>query len=455
MKKRVKDGSVADEPDTSHAKSAQTTPQQDTILCGLMPTPACCLTPKYKTSCRIFKYIYIAGFLILGLALAGLKLFDEVVLNSAWGISDALDTFEQNLFDELKSPSNIPYLILALIILHISKAFAVKDPLSLRVNVVVLVAWHITTPNHDTALTLFVSILIVGCLSSLVKLIEYRAVGAEVQVVVGAPAELGFTILRRLLMCFPCVREDSEEKIDWIQAKYTFEVSEMSRDDVNMDLMSNIDRTLSVLFAKWKCCCGCCGGLVADDEHVTTQRKQSDSEQRSSLESKKWPWHVLVFLMAALWASMVEWVQPFSELFIWAHNWEWSTRNAAVLVLSELCDLDKIVTMYIFIRFQLNGADGESDYLGSQIANLVSKGVFLPIGWLLVMPVTLRWMYWYHHQFIQQNVTKGGDNYKGRTPDVSGAEKLAIPDTSSNSEIGSGTPTDTVGPDERITVIAE
>ncbi len=200
--------------------SPTSNPTRKTII----PLPKCCQTDRCHKIWKITKYVYVFGVICLG--------FLIVLLTQ---ISDTID----EKFDKLQSDiliflihDSIIYTILVLLLITTLKSIGVKDVLSLRTISVCVLAYRIASKYKG--ITLLLSMFIIGILSSISKLIEYRVIGHELQIVQGTPIEYIFKYLRILLNY--CVK--NEQKLEWLNPKYTFEISEISRNDKSMHVMN-------------------------------------------------------------------------------------------------------------------------------------------------------------------------------------------------------------------------
>eukprot|EP00484_Ammonia_sp_Unknown_P002244 CAMPEP_0197071788 /NCGR_PEP_ID=MMETSP1384-20130603/208917_1 /TAXON_ID=29189 /ORGANISM="Ammonia sp." /LENGTH=105 /DNA_ID=CAMNT_0042510555 /DNA_START=108 /DNA_END=421 /DNA_ORIENTATION=- len=104
-----------------------------------------------------------------------------------------------------------------------------------------------------------------------------------------------------------------------------------------MDIMRNIESVVFDVHAN-----GCCREIdrvhtdrteedVKHDENDKTaqaQEKEVEEEEVKECSMRCALWKVLCFVVAVLWTSMIEWVQPLKELFLYAHNWDLTLLKA-------------------------------------------------------------------------------------------------------------------------------
>lgn len=330
---------------------------------------------------KIAKYAYVIGVVVLGFAFVAVKAwydpFDE------W-----LDGVQSDVVTFLTEDSmGYLWILLILFVITVCKSVGFKDILGLRFILVVLLSCRICEAmgSQSKGLTLVLCMLITGVLSSISKLIEYRVIGHELQVVQGMPTEIVLSALRRLLLLFPCVEE---EQIEWVSSKYTFEISEKSRSDTSMHVIANFDAVLSQM----QCWTRCVGAEETEDRDIDDDVDvESHERQCRSLTLR----NVLLFVMAVIWTSCMEWVTPISELFMFAHSWDLSARNVAIIISSEIVDFDKIIEAYILI----DGVN-DSDLIDAKVTAVLSKPFFWAMGYCFMMPLTLLWAKRYHEKHI-------------------------------------------------------
>merc|ERR1711879_296127 len=166
----------------------------------------------------------------------------------------------------------------------ICKSIGISDVLSLRTMAVAILYWKLL-PNHNGWST-FLCMLTLGLLSSISHLLEYKLIGAELQDVQGRPIELLLPWLRKL--CLLCLKE---EQIKWLDFKWTFKLSEMTRENPSLDIVTNLDRTLTVLVAnQCRNQCACCRdirGKADESPNGTPYFKESDSNNGLARAKKK------------------------------------------------------------------------------------------------------------------------------------------------------------------------
>jgi len=348
------------------------------ILC---PVPACCTTPKCLRFWTAMKYLYVIGTIVIGLAISGLSRFDPL---DTW--LDEAQTATWSFFLD----NSVWWVLFLLFAVTLLKAFGMKDILGLRVISVALLSNRITDSHQFT--TLIVCMLIIGVLSSISKLIEYKVIGYELQVVQGTPVEYIFKYLRKLLLCECCCchqksasssevsqcRIKDAQSIKWVDSRWTFEISAVSRTNPDMNIIANFDDILS---------------------DVLERRSKGTRFQEQCSPPSGCCWRVCLFILASLWASTVEWIQPVTELFLYAHNWDFSLRNAAVIVMSEVFDFDKAYEAWLIIGALMK--EGERDVVTAKIESLLAKPVFWALGYLVVLPPTLLWGYKFHKKHIR------------------------------------------------------
>lgn len=257
----------------------------------------------------------------------------------------------------------------------ILKGLGVKDPLSIRNISVILFSWRCIPDS--TELSFILSMSIMGVLSSISKLLEYRAIGAELQIVIGTPIKFIFKYIRKwLLLCI------SEEKIEWIDPKFTIDISEKSRTDLQMDVFHNFY-------------------IVITDLMTGTEIKKNENEEtESKLTFKDRIFKVLVFIIVVLWASVIEWVQPIAELFLYAHNWRLSPLNVCIVILSEFADFDKMLEVWIITK----GLHENGDVIEAKVTATWFKPMFWALGYSVVMPLSLLWAYYFYNNHLKVDV---------------------------------------------------
>jgi len=182
----------------------------------------------------------------------------------------------------------------------------------------------------------------------------YYLVGDELQAVMGTPVHYVFQCFRSVLACFPCCSDDS---LKWIDPEWTLKISSIARNNPDMHIMNNFKSTF----------CNRRGGNVF---------------KRGAL------W-VIEFMVCVVWTSMIEWVSPISELFLYMHNWDLRALNVLMIVCSELADFDRMIDLGIFLS-------AYPDLLGGKVDSPVAKPLAWAVGYMLVMPLTLWWVYKYH-----------------------------------------------------------
>jgi len=377
--------------------------------------PACCHTPKWEKCRKISKYIYVIGVIVIGFLLAFLQ-----------QVSDPIDEWldsQQTIILTFLIDDHWIYIILVLLFITFLKSIGVKDVLGLRTISVVILSYRIC--RSPPGATLFIAMFIIGILSSVSKLIEYQVIGHELQVVQGTPVEFIFKYIRMLLMC--CMRgktqEEKEEKLEWLDPKWTFEISEVSRGDKSMNVMHNIACVLQDVTSKCACCQKCldvdrdCDDLEMHQKN-SMEKSQSSKPNMNNMNGKnssraenldkepshnhdgegklnRYLWKTLYFVIAVVWTSASEWIQPITELFLFAHNWDFSLINATIIVLSEFADIDKAVEAWFLIT-ELNEGD-EYDIITAKAKALLSKTGFWALGYCVILPPTLFWAYRYHY----------------------------------------------------------
>jgi len=212
----------------------------------LIPLPLCCQNERCERIWRTVKYIYVALAFLFGLVIIALENFSDPV-------KDYLDEKQEIIIDNVLEDGATGYVICVLwiVVMVLLKSVGLPDVLSLRTMAVALFCWKMI-PNN-LGLSTVLCMLILGMLSAISHLIEYRLIGAELQYVQGKPAEVAFWCLRRLLLL--CKVE--EERIKWVDPKWTLELSEKTRRDEKLHLVTNLDRIVTPWFkrkfARWPC----------------------------------------------------------------------------------------------------------------------------------------------------------------------------------------------------------
>jgi len=280
------------------------------------------------------------------------------------GLEDKLDEHQAAVvgwFDD----NHVLWILLVMVLIVLAKGVGLKDPLSLRNMAATIFARKITIGLGDVQFLRFlIAAFIVSLQSSGAKLLEYKTVSHELQLVIGAPVRGVLGLLRWLLRKIKGACSDkpvADDAFEWVHPKWTLEISDRARQDRSMDVMTNFARVTRT----WKCCTCRRGMLTALD-----------------------------FLLAVLWTSVIEWVSLVSELFLYAHNWSLSRdtmRNVAIVLLSELVDIDRLVEMWLF-------AGEYPDLLEAKTTSVWIKPFYWSAGYLIVLPLTLWWAY----QYVQQ-----------------------------------------------------
>ena len=384
----------------------------------LIPIPSCCRGPKCETMWKTLKYIYVCiafggGLLILVL--------EQLVPSFESAVQDA----QSMVIDFCMTNSlGILYLVLFIMLITFLKSVGISDVLSLRVMAVAILCWRLI-PNSQGSSTLL-CMLILGLLSSISHLLEYKLIGAELQDVQGKPIEIAFYWMRRVLLF--CVRD--EDRIRWVDPKWTLQLSQRTRHNEQLDLVTNLDRCLTPwLLQKCTLCCN----SKTNTHHSSMYRDQSDvngsdpappprpptHQDADAVDTKEPPqsvgcecspqrmkiwahlvWKGVLYLVAAIWAMGMEWIVPISEFLQYAHNWEFSISNAVVVVLSEMIDADRIFEIYQIVHY-LQCCD---DPIEGKKKSLSFKWVFYATGWLVLLPLTLIWYYHYHAKVCPPSV---------------------------------------------------
>eukprot|EP01084_Bolivina_argentea_P134199 236751_1 len=357
---------------------------------GFITLPACLEGPKSTKCWKIFKYVYVIGIIAFGFSLVFLKAIDS--------IDDYLDE-QQRIVLEFLIEDHVMYIILCLVCITLMKSIGMKDVLGLRTISVIVLAKRIV-PDSPVG-TLFMTMFIIGILSSVSKLVEYQVIGHELQVVQGTPFIFPFKWFRQALLFCPCVKD--EKSVEWFDPKYTFAISEKSRDDKTMHIMANLEGFGNRI--QLYCKCGCCPGIpltvgpAAEPVRTHTAEDNASEESihngsRTCTDTSNWRHYlcrVVYFVFAVMWTSLIEWVQPITELFLFAHNWDLSFLNVVIIVFSEFCDFDKAWEAMWIIDEVYNGGD----IIAAKVTVLLSKPAFWSLGWFVVMPPTLMWSYIY------------------------------------------------------------
>ena len=303
------------------------------------------------------------GTFLLTISILLLKQFHtfEVLLED--GQKAIVDWFEAN---------NAIYIILVILLISLAKGVGIKDPLSLRTMSVVVLACKTTS---DPALRFLLASLIMGLLSSLAKLLEYKTISHELQLVIGTPVCLVFRYARKLLaLILRCSGvSDPSASLQWLDPQWILKISRIARDDPAMHVMRNFSRVLEKQPSD-----------APPEDHETIVR---------NAKCKRALWTALEFALAVLWTSVIEWVPPISELFLYAHNWSLSLRSVTLIVLSELADIDRMAELaFLLSRYP--------DLFGGKVDSLLAKPMFWAIGYVVVMPLTLLWAYRFWHRCL-------------------------------------------------------
>eukprot|EP01084_Bolivina_argentea_P244688 409854_1 len=167
-------------------------------------------TKQYDTDvdhdrCKLCKNIYVIVALVVGFGIAGLK----AVLPKKDPFNLWLKEAEEDMIRFFEHES-VWWLILAIAILTGMKSVSIKDVFGLRSITVVLLSWKMTDKSEVG--TLIVAMLIMGVLSSISKLIEYRAIGKELQFIIGTPTKYILKFIRQTLIKCCAIEED---KVKW------------------------------------------------------------------------------------------------------------------------------------------------------------------------------------------------------------------------------------------------
>ena len=229
-------------------------------------------------------------------------------------------------------------------------------------------------------------------------------IGRELQVIQGVPVHIMFYYFRKMLSVLACVRR-RESWLNVIDPKWALEISQRSRTDRSMDIMTNLDAVLSRYIQRRK------QQEQAKDDSLTSGRSDSKEESGSPRTGYRlWLWRLMLFCVSVVWTSCLEWVQPIAELFLYLHNWHLSARSAVIIVFAEFVDFDKVLEVWIL----LNGVI-EGDIVGAKVLSTAAKVGVWAAGYLLILPITLIFAHQYHQDFITPTlkVTKqvnGEDN---------------------------------------------
>jgi len=401
------------------------------------------------------KYTYVIGVIVIAFTLAALQQISPP-------IDDFLDK-RQAIILEFLIEDNIGWILLVLFVVTVLKSVGVKDVLGLRTISVVILSYKLVA--SPLALTFLLAMTILGVLSSISKLTEYRVIGRELQVVQGTPVAFVFKYLRKMLMC---AGFKDEAKLEWVDPHWTFEISEMSRRPENndtMDILTNLETV--VLDVGRRGCCRCrrkarssqtalfshtqresptqsttattattvaaatakeanntndddVAAIATENENDTEtethhseqaqQQQQTDTDTDDTSDKifccgktccmSRILWKILYFVIAVIWTSTIEWVQPITELFMYAHNWRLSWMKATIIVLSEFCDFDKMVETW-FLIYEL---DNGQDIISAKVGITFSKALFWALGYTVILPPTLFWAHRYHQIMFTQNV---------------------------------------------------
>eukprot|EP00484_Ammonia_sp_Unknown_P025647 CAMPEP_0197031800 /NCGR_PEP_ID=MMETSP1384-20130603/10677_1 /TAXON_ID=29189 /ORGANISM="Ammonia sp." /LENGTH=437 /DNA_ID=CAMNT_0042461375 /DNA_START=263 /DNA_END=1576 /DNA_ORIENTATION=- len=378
---RAEQGQTSSSSSSSKERDSIITKKRETLI----PTPECCQTRACEQCWKIFKYVYVIGVIVLGFTLAALQQISDP-------IDDWLDA-QQKVILEFLIEDSAGYIILVILVVTFLKAIGVKDILGLRSISVAILSFRIC--QYPPVVTLFIAMFINGALSSVSKLIEYQVIGYELQVVQGTPLELIFTFLRRILMKCCKSLEKEPSKLEWFDSKWTFAVSKESRKTKNkrtMDIMSNIESVI-VDVHRHGFCKEVDRSAAAEDEH-----EKAEQEEVNKVNVNCVAWNALYFVVAVLWTSTIEWVQPITELFLYAHNWDLTAMKALIIILSEFADIDKLVETWMLIE----ALNDDGDIINAKVGIQVTKFLFWAIGYTIILPPTLFWAYRYY------DIHKGG-----------------------------------------------
>jgi len=159
---------------------------------------------------------------------------------------------------------------------------------------------------------------------------------------------------------------------------------------------------------------------------VNTQSQCKDdasSQDESGCSIRRWSWQCLMYFLASMFAGCLEWIVPFADFFTFAHNWDFSFRNAVVVVLMEICDLDRIVETYMILE-QLRCCN---DPFGGKAFAVWLKPVYYVLGYVVVLPLTLMWYKKYYQMLTRDDeaeveITINIDVEEAVTGDNSGDE---------------------------------
>lgn len=344
---------------------------------------------------KILKYLYVGtAFVAFTALMAAEKLLPAV--------DDAIDEQQEIWIDfVMESEYGTLFCLLFIAMVTICKSVGISDVLSLRTIAVAIFYWKLL-PDHD-GLSSLLCVLTLGLLSAISHLLEYKLIGPELQEVQGVPIKRALPLLRKLFLL--CVRED---RIQWLDFEWTFKLSEMTRTDPKLDIVTNLDRTLTEL------CCGRASGREGKDDdatqtqckytkcNVNTQSQCKDdasSQDESGCSIRRWSWQCLMYFLASMFAGCLEWIVPFADFFTFAHNWDFSFRNAVVVVLMEICDLDRIVETYMILE-QLRCCN---DPFGGKAFAVWLKPVYYVLGYVVVLPLTLMWYKKYYQMLTRDD----------------------------------------------------
>ena len=100
--------------------------------------------------------------------------------------------------------------------------------------------------TSDPTLRFLLASLIMGLLSSLAKLLEYKTISHELQLVIGTPVCLVFRYARKLLaLILRCSGvSDPSASLQWLDPQWILKISRIARDDPAMHVMRNFSRVL-------------------------------------------------------------------------------------------------------------------------------------------------------------------------------------------------------------------
>merc|ERR1719295_2267771 len=368
----------------------------------LIPLPECCESPQCQRIWKIFKYVYVGTAFV---AFTVLLLLENLIP----AVDDAVAERQEIWIDfAMENEYGTLYLLLFIAFVTGCKSIGISDVLSLRTMAVAIFYWKLL-PDHD-GLSSLLCVLTLGLLSAISHLLEYKLIGAELQDVQEKPIKLFVRGLRKLC----CLKE---EQIRWLDHEWTVKLSEMTRTDPKLDIVTNLDRTLTEL---------CCGRGGKDDDapqtplkmdadtngetqcNVNTQNQCKDdasSQDENGCSIRKWSWQCLMYFLASMFAGCLEWIVPFADFFTFAHNWDFSLRNAAVVVLMEICDLDRIVETYMILE-QLRCCN---DPFGGKAFAVWLKPVYYVLGYVVVLPLTLMWYKKYYQMLTRDDEAEEPD----------------------------------------------